>query len=130
MVDEVEIERMGVMLYGYDGASARVITDFLTRILGRRIESVSGSGRESDTIEKILDGSRSDAFEDRRDKVLMFLGFDDDQICRTMDAFPKDGRVGRPIFCTLTENNLNWPLSELIEHLLEERRCWDKGNVV
>jgi hypothetical protein len=38
-----------------------------------------------------------------------------------MDNFPRFEGKKRPIFCTPTEENVNWRLSDLLKDLLEER---------
>ena len=57
-------------------------------------------------------------FDDAPVRFMMFLGFDDEDISASIKAFPKVSK--RPILCTLTENNLKWTVSALLEHLMEE----------
>jgi hypothetical protein len=58
----------------------------------------------------------------------MFLGFDDDLIEKSLKGFPRREQLPRPIFCGLTENNYNWTVAFLAEHLLEEKRSWTAGD--
>jgi hypothetical protein len=113
---------LGVMLYGYGKSQADIIGRFLGGLLGRGVAVLSGSGREADVVGDIIDGGKGPVFGEAEPRILMFLGFDDDLIGAVLSAFPRDGSVPRPIFCTLTESNIAWPLSQLVEHLLEEKR--------
>lgn len=119
---------LGVMLYGYGRSHAEDIGRMLDGLLKREVAVISGSGRERDPVIDVVNGvppaGREPAYVDGETRVLMFLGFDDEQIAAVLDAFPRDGSIPRPIFCTLTESNAGWPLSGLIEHLLEEKRAW------
>jgi hypothetical protein len=51
----------------------------------------------------------------------MVLGFTDEDLEATLKGFPKVEGLTRPIFCVLTQNNINWPLRELVDDLLRER---------
>ena len=56
---------------------------------------------------------------------MLFLAFTEEQTRRVLKDFPGgDGGIRRPIFCGLTAQNRQWPLRELLEHLVEEHRCW------
>ena len=111
--------KMGVMLYGYDRESAIPINDYLKELAGQEIMSISASGRESEIVAKIIGDPSKGNFEDKENKILMFLGFPDDNIGPAMKLFPEG--IERPIFCALTEQNIHWTMEYLIEHLLEER---------
>ena len=63
---------------------------------------------------------------DKEDKILLFLGFSEDQVGAVLKGFPKTGSIKRPIFCGLTEQNMNWTLDYLIEHLVEEDKYWSE----
>lgn len=112
------------MLYGYKKSDALLIKNTIDGIFNTHILLVSGSDRESDVIEEIISDTVYDKFEDKEPKVLMFLGFDKNQINLTLTGFPGVEQVPRPIFCTLTESNVNWPLNQLLQHLVEERNYW------
>jgi hypothetical protein len=43
-----------------------------------------------------------------------------------MDNFPRFEGKKRPIFCTPTEENINWKLSDLLKDLMEEREQFKK----
>lgn len=118
------MEPLGIVLYGYAKDQALAIEASLKRLLGRDVILISASGREDETVDEIIDAEGNAVFEKREDRVLMFLGFDDDQIALAMDDFPGDGPLPRPIFCGLTEENHRWKFSYLLEHLLEEHRRW------
>ena len=124
MSEEEQTVPLGIMLYGYDDRESGLLQGFLSDVFEQPILVLSASGKEDVQVQDILE-SPSEAFEDKDVKVLMFLGFDDQQIGTALNEFPRDGSVTRPIFCGLTEQNITWPLSRLIEHLLEEKRYWE-----
>ena len=111
--------KLGVMLYGYDEANASDIHAYLEKAAGQEVVLVSGSGKEGQRVQPVIELPTADFFEDKPTKILMFLGFPNDVIGPAMKFFPES--VERPIFCALTQQNLTWTLEYLIEHLLEER---------
>jgi len=120
------MEQLGVLLYGYNKADAHCIRDTLAAALKNDILLLSGSCKEAHVLEDILNDEKYDTYEDKDPRVLMFLGFDDEQINLALTNFPGADRVARPIFCVPTENNITWPLYQLLEHLVEERNYWSR----
>ena len=116
---------LGIMLYGYEKTDAYTIKSAIEGIMNREVILTSGSRKESDIVENIISDDMYDTYEDKEIKVLMFLGFDDSEIALAMDRFPGSDEITRPIFCGLTDNNIAWPLRQLIEHLIEERNYWN-----
>ena len=114
-------EPLGVMIYGYDGKASSYLQAFLGEVMGQYVLALSASGQEENPVQTILTNP-SKAFEEKEIKIMMFLGFNDEQIQKVLNEFPRDGSVVRPIFCALTQENINWPLKQLLEHLLEEDR--------
>jgi len=110
---------MGVMLYGFDENSALEIKWYLDKLAERDVMLISASGREGERVSSIIGEPGASSFENKQSKIMMFLGFEDRHIGPAMKAFPTE--LERPIFCALTEQNINWTLDYLIEHLLEER---------
>jgi len=124
MAEDDEQDCLGAMLHGYDGAQARAIGKYLAGLAGREV-SIYGAGDGRRTVRDIIEGQPGNGFEPGEVAVLMFLGFDDELIGAVLGSFPKEGMM-RPIFCTLTENNMSWSVSYLLEHLLEEKRAWEQ----
>jgi hypothetical protein len=121
------MDDIGVMLYGFDEPTARKVKDYLEEKNQRNVVMISGSAREGDTIAEILGDEEHSLFEDRMDpKIVMFLGFDGPGIHASMDSFPSFEGMKRPIFCTPTEQNIGWPLKDLIKDLLEEREYFQR----
>jgi len=118
-----EEEPLGMMLYGYETSESAFLQAYLSDILQRPVIALSASGKEDVPVQMILEDP-GETFEKNETKILMFLGFDDLQIGLALDQFPKDGSISRPIFCGLTEENINWPLNQLLEHLREEEKYW------
>ena len=114
------MEPRGILLYGYDEDTAKSISESLGQLIDAKVVLISASGREDALISHILDlGSVENTYGDLENKTLMFLGFNDDQLGLAMKLFPKE--IARPIFCGLTEQNVNWQVKYLVEHLLEEK---------
>ena len=121
------MDEIGVMLYGYDEKTASSIRDFLEETNGRKVVLISGCKREEDLIGDILEDEEHSDWEAVEDpKLLMFLGFDGPGIHATMDGFPRFEGQNRPIFCTPTEENIGWPLRDLLKDLMEEREYFRK----
>jgi len=116
------MDEIGVMLYGFDEATARKVKEYLEERNGKDVVLISGSGREGDMISDILGDEEHSVFEDVTDpRIVMFLGFDGPGIHASMDSFPSFEGKERPIFCTPTEQNIGWTLNGLIKDLMEER---------
>ena len=115
------MEQLGIMLYGYEKTDAYIIKTAIEGVVNGEVFLISGSRKETHIIENIISDEMYDTFDDKEVKVLMFLGFDDKEISLVLDRFPGSDKITRPIFCGLTENNIKWPLQELIKHLIEER---------
>lgn len=121
------MDELGVMLYGYDEETAVSIRRSLEETNGQDVILISGCGREEDLIGEILEDEEHQDWEAKDDpKILMFLGFDGPRIHASMDGFPKFEGQNRPIFCTPTEENIEWPLKELLKDLVEEREFFRK----
>ena len=114
------MESTGILLYGYDEATAKSISESLGQLIDAEVVLISASGRDDNTVSQILDlGPVENTYGDLENKTMMFLGFNDDQLGLAMKLFPKE--IARPIFCGLTEQNVNWQVKYLVEHLLEEK---------
>jgi hypothetical protein len=109
-----------LLTFGLSRDEAAVSTQVLSQKLGFDIDIISASGMEDHTVEEILDLSPDSVFVEDSTRFVMFLGFDDREISESLNSFPLTKE--RPIFCTLTENNLSWTIRKLAEHLLEEHR--------
>ena len=114
---------LGIMTYGYDKGSGEAIQVGLSEAMNTDIALIGASKKENVRVGQILeDGPNASIFEDADPKIIMLLGFDDEQVKILLKNFPRDDR---PIFCGLTMENIKWTLSDLIEHLLEEKVYWD-----
>jgi hypothetical protein len=121
------MQPVGVLIYGYCKQDAESINAFLDKTLDTGVIMVSASQKADMKIMDILQKGPEECFVDDKTKILMFLGFTEVQIRLVLEGFPGgDGGVKRPIFCSLTAQNRQWPLGELIEHLAEEHRRWSK----
>ena len=114
----------GIMLYGYSKDQAGLIQNHLEALFEMPITVISGKGKESEVVAVIITDEHVNDFGEGSPKILMFLGFSDDEIKKTVDTFHSIVNVQRPIFCGLTEENMQWSLRMLIEHLEEEHRRW------
>lgn len=119
----MEEEMLALFLYGYNEKDAKTIKENYSLILNKEIHVFSGSQNEEKIIDEIIDFNFPASYEDKEPKILMFLGFTEQNISLALNAFPS-GDVPRPIMCTLTQTNRFWPVKELTEHLLEEEKRW------
>jgi hypothetical protein len=125
IVKERIMQSVGVLICGYSKEDAQAIKAFLDRTLDADVILVSASQKTDMKIIDILQKGPEDYFADEETKILMFLGFTEVQTHMVLKDFPsREGGVRRPIFCSLTAQNRQWPLHELIEHLVEEHRRW------
>ena len=118
------MQPIGVLVSGYNAEDARAIKAFLDKSLDTYVLMVSASQKADMKISDILRKGPDACFEEEESKILMFLGFSEVQTRLVLEGFPGDGGLNRPIFCTLTGQNLHWPFKELIEHLKAEHRRW------
>jgi hypothetical protein len=119
-----DMAAVGVLICGYHEEDARTIKAFLDKTLDTDVIMVSASQKADMKIIDILEKGPEECFEEEKIKILMFLGFSEAQTRTALEGFPGDGGLKRPIFCSLTTQNQQWPLRELIEHLEEEHRQW------
>jgi len=112
---------LGLLFHGYSKDNAQAIANFLSDQLGTQIHIFGAHGQDESTVQQILDGVAQE-FCDGDPKVMMLLGFENDLVQVVLKQFPQD--IPRPIFCGLTESNLTWTISHLVEHLLEEQEYW------
>ena len=120
------MEPLGIILYGYGREHAERILSTLAKVVKRELLLISASGFEGKTIHNVLEAGEADFFEEKEDRFLMLLGFSQEEASRALKGFPGDGGIVRPIFCGLTEENLNWEIIYLLDHLKEEKAYWDK----
>jgi hypothetical protein len=118
------LEPLGILLYGYNSDDAKTIEQSLSKIINHEVVIISGSKKENLKVINILDKGPEDSFENKEKKILLFLGFSETQVGVVLKEFPKSETLVRPIFCGLTEENINWTLEYLIEHLVEEDKYW------
>jgi hypothetical protein len=119
----------GIMVYGYNEADAKKIKIKIEGIMKKEVDLISGSRQENQVIRDILESGGAADFEEADRKVMMFLGdFTTKQLQASMKALPPEGEIQRPIFCTVTDRNFFWTLSDLIEDLVKEERYWKEKN--
>lgn len=122
------MDPLGILIYGYDSKSAKLIKESIEQLIEQDIIMISGSGKEKSNVIDILDKGPDGTFENKEDKILVFLGFESEQVNTVLSGFSSDhvksSNLIRPIFCGLTEQNINWKLDKLVEHLAEEDKYW------
>lgn len=116
---------LGLLLYGFSGAEAGLLKEEMKNFYESEILFLSASQREDLTVKEVLDLTDHSFDEAHDDRFIMFLGFDDDSIMRFIKSFPV--KLKRPIFCGLTSSNIEWKISYLMDHLIEEKRKFEKG---
>jgi len=114
----------GLLIYGYTKNEAETLLDDIISLVQKPLFVRSASGKESDTIETIINSSANPRFVENDTKILMFVNMTDPVIQKILSSFPSS--VPKPIFCGLTKHNIKWSFHELKEHLLEEKAYWEK----
>jgi hypothetical protein len=115
---------VGVLVCGYNQEDALTIKAFLDKTLDTYVLLIGASLDTNMKIVNILRQGQEECFAEEEIKILMFIGFSEVQTHMVLEGFPGNCGLKRPIFCTLTSQNKHWPLRELIEHLVAERRQW------
>lgn len=109
----------GLLIYGFDKKDANVIYESMNQQVQSSLFLKSAHGKESETVETILESSYDNDFKNKKTKIIMFVNIKNSDIQQMLQTFPNT--VERPIFCGLTKHNINWPFTELKNHLLEEQ---------
>jgi hypothetical protein len=122
------MEPLGILLYGYTPEDSQAILNLLEQIVNDKIILISGSGKEEMKVIDILEQGPRNEYIEKENKIMVFLGFSEEQVGAVLNKFPKNDKLKRPIFCGLTEQNIGWTLNYLIEHLLEEDKYWNDKN--
>ncbi|MCC7573378.1 MAG: DUF3783 domain-containing protein [Candidatus Methanofastidiosum sp.] len=115
-----------VVVYGYSTAEVNKLKTFLENKLDISLNIISASEKEKITIADILENSENEIFKVKDTKVLMFLDFLDEEIRFLLYNF-SDINIQKPLFCVLTEHNINWSFDKLIEDLIEERKHFEEN---
>ncbi len=115
-----------VVIYGYNTEEVNKLKIFLENKLDISLNIISASEKEKMTIADILENSENEIFEVKDTKVLMFLDFLDEEIRFLLYNF-SDINIPKPLFCVLTEHNINWSFDKLIEDLIEERKHFEEN---
>ena len=118
------MQPIGVLISGYQREDARAIKAFLDKQLDSYVLMVSASPASERKLVEILRDGGEDYYQEEETKILMFLGFSEVQTHMVLEAFPTGGSLARPIFCTLTSQNQQFPFRDLVAHLIEEHRHW------
>lgn len=121
-----ETVSMGLLFYGFSKDEVDLIKQQIHIILESNIIFLTASLRENHTIKEIIDMTDHSVFESKDNRFIMFLGFEDELMMKFLKSFP--GNIKRPIFCGLTDSNINWTVSFLMDHLIEEKRRFETGS--
>ncbi|NMC76600.1 MAG: DUF3783 domain-containing protein [Candidatus Methanofastidiosa archaeon] len=114
-----------IVTYGYSKEDTQKIKLFLENKLSINLIIISASGKENVMIADIIESGEAENFQDKENKVLMFLDFLDEEIRFLLYNF-SDVNIAKPLFCVLTEHNINWTFAKLIEDLIEERKYFEE----
>ena len=114
-----------IVVYGYPEEDVNKLKAFLGNKLEINLEIISASGKENIKIADILESNECSLFEDKQNKVLMFLDFLDEEIRYLLHNF-SDVNIPKPLFCVLTEHNIEWNFDKLILDLIEERKHFEE----
>ncbi len=116
----------GILVYGYEHDAAQRIQQFISQLLKEPLLLMSATGQESKRVKQLLTNQDKEIFVDVSPKFVMFLGFSNDEIHISLDQFHLIQEVDRPIFCGLTQDNMDWTIKELLDHLVKEHQHWSQ----
>jgi len=72
-------------------------------------------------VKEILNGDGNfEKGEIHSEVLIMFAGAEQNEIIDFIESYKKVD-LPKPLFCMVTEHNLNWRLKELLDHLVKER---------
>ncbi len=112
-----------IISYGYEKSDFQLIFDVMKENF-KDIELISKTGKKELTINKLLEDYEKGNFKniliDNTERFIMFLGFNQDEIQKALNIFPFTGNK-RPMFCGLTQHNIEWKQGYLLNHLIEEK---------
>ena len=117
---------MGLLTYGFSEDDVNILKKKIIYSFESEIIILSASLRENNTVKEIIDMTDHSVFESKENRFIMFLGFEDELMMQFLKLFP--GNIKRPIFCGLTDSNINWKVSFLMDHLIEEKRRFETGS--
>jgi len=121
------MNELGLVFYGYNFKTVKKIINNLKKILDKKLFYISASGKEEKTVNEILKKEDNKIFSENEIKIIMFLGFNDDEITKTFHFFSDNkNEIPKPIFCILTIYNINWKFKDLINYLIEEENRFKK----
>lgn len=117
---------LGLLLYGFSAEEAGILKEETKNFHESEILFLSASQREELIVKDILNLEEHSFVEALDDRFIMFLGFDDVLIMKFIKNFPSN--MKRPIFCGLTSSNIEWKISYLMDHLIEEKRKFENAS--
>lgn len=116
-----------ILLYGIDKNRVDIISKIAQSYTGN-IHIVKNRELEEKVID-ILEKESDLNLENKREKELelcMFAGFDKDSIFGFIDELRNTG-INRPVFATVTQNNLQWQFQKVLVDVNEEHLEMTKG---
>lgn len=108
----------GLLIYGYNKEDAKFIGSSIAKVINKEIDLFGAAFSKNYKVKDIVLNPEKSLFEENVNKFLMFMGFNSDTINSALNNFPSN--IKRPIFCGMTENNINWEVNYLMNHLIEE----------
>jgi hypothetical protein len=125
----MEIDTTAILVYGYTKEDAEVIKQRMDNLTEKDVVLLDGSEKEGMIINDIMSSGSGFSYKEEENKIVMFIGFEGSQIEKCLNFFPR-GDIVRPIFCSLTEQNIGWTLEHLLDDLNKEHRTWTKKHKV
>ena len=121
MAKNFDLDKPAMMIYGYEATDAAIIAATAIKLLTTEVQVVNATFSESETIREIIEGTQLESYQDELNKMVMFLGITPKQIKKIIENWPKD--IEEPMFCGLTETNIDWTLDYLLESLALEKNA-------
>lgn len=116
-----------ILLYGLDEIRAEVVCKIAKKYT-ENIHVVKNAELE-ETVIDILEKESDFSFDEiplKKLDLCMFAGFDKDNIFKFIDDLKKT-EIKRPVFATVTQNNLQWKFEKVLLDVNQEHLEMTKG---
>lgn len=114
-----------VLIYGFTAEEGQLIDAALASVGVPRTTKLRPSQGHVVLSEIILHDREGEGGFACPERLVLFHNLSDGGI-RTLIPYIRKLDIPRPIFAVVTETSYRWTLAELLEHLVEEKRAFEK----
>ena len=111
-----------LLVWNYSPEEKQQLDSLLQEIGAPRAVSIAPNQGHLLLREILADEEGSGEMLQSDEKVVLFFNIVQKGVHFLIDTF-KQTELPRPIYAIVTEHSINWPFSELLEHLVQEREA-------